>query len=63
MQMFHKESDILVEVLEALKSEGIVALPIRDAVIVMEGYKQTTITIMKKVFRDHTVITPQLTLG
>ena len=63
MQLFRKESDILVEVLEALRSEGIIALPVHDAVIVMEEYKQTTITIMKKVFRDHTGITPQVTLG
>ena len=29
----------------------------------MEEHKQTTITIMKKVFKDHTGITPQVTLG
>ena len=63
MQLFRKESDILVEVLEALRSEGIVALPVHDAVIVMEEHKQTTIMIMKKAFRDHTGITPQVTLG
>ena len=63
MQLFRKESDILVEVLEALRSEGIVALPVHDAVIVMEEHNQTTITIMKKVFKDHTGITPQVTLG
>jgi len=63
MQLFRKESDILVNVLEALRFEGIVALPIHDAVIVMEEHKQTTITIMKKVFKDHTGITPQVTLG
>ena len=63
MQLFRKESDILVDVLEALRSEGIVALPIHDAVLVMEEHKQTTITIMKKVFKDHTGITPQVTLG
>jgi hypothetical protein len=63
MQLFRKESDILVEVLEALRSEGIIALPVHDAVIVMEEHKQTTITIMKKVFKDHTGITPQVTLG
>ena len=63
MQLFRKESDILVDVLEALRSEGIVALPVHDAVIVKEEHKQTTITIMKKVFKDHTGITPQVTLG
>jgi hypothetical protein len=63
MQLFREESDILVEVLEALRSEGIIALPVHDAVIVMEEHKQTTIMIMKKAFRDHTGITPQVTLG
>jgi hypothetical protein len=63
MQLFREESDILVEVLEALRSEGIIALPVHDAVIVMEEHKQTTITIMKKVFKDHTGITPQVTPG
>ncbi|MDC0013123.1 hypothetical protein OAE29_07810 [Octadecabacter sp.] len=63
MQLFRKESDILVEVLEALRSEGIIALPVHDAVIVMEEHKQTTIMIMKKVFKDHTGITPDVTLG
>jgi len=63
MQLFRKESDILVEVLEALRSQAIVALPVHDAVIVMEEHKQTTITIMKKIFKDHTGITPQVTLG
>ena len=61
MQLFRKEPDILVEVLEALRSEGIIALPVHDAVIVMEEYKQ--IMIVKKVFKDHTGITPQVTLG
>ena len=63
MQLFRKESDILVDVLITLRSKGIVALPIHDAVLVMEEHKQTTITIMKKVFKDHTGITPQVTLG
>jgi hypothetical protein len=63
MQLFRKESDILVNVLEALRSEGIVALPIHDAVIVMEEHKQTTIKIMKKVFKEHTGITPDVTSG
>jgi len=29
----------------------------------MEEHKQKTITIMKKIFKDHTGITPQVTLG
>ena len=61
MQLFRKESDILVDVLEALRSVGIVALPVHDAVIVMDEHKK--IMIVKKVFKDHTGITPQVTLG
>ena len=63
MQLFRTEADILVAVLEALRAEGIIALPVHDAVIVMDEHKQTTITIMKKVFKDHTGITPEVTLG
>ncbi len=63
MQLFRKESDILVEVLEALRSEGIIALPVHDAVIVMDDHHLLTTEIMKKVFKDHTGITPQVTVG
>jgi len=63
MQLFRTEADILVAVLEALRAEGIIALPVHDAVIVMDEHKQTTRTIMKKVFKDHTGITPEVTLG
>jgi hypothetical protein len=51
-----------VDVLESLRSIGIVALPAHDAVIVMDEQKKT-IMIVKKVFKDHTGITPQVTLG
>jgi hypothetical protein len=63
MQLFRKESDILVEVLEVLRSEGIIALPVHDAVIVMDDHHLQATKIMKKVFKDHTRITPQVTLG
>ena len=63
MQLFRTEADILVDVLEALRSKGIVALPVHDAVIVADEDKDTTRTIMKAVFKDHTGITPQVTLG
>ena len=63
MQLFRKESDILAEVLEALRSEGIIALPVHDAVIVMDDHHLQATKIMKKVFKDHTGITPQVTLG
>ena len=47
-------SGILVGVLIALRSEGLVALPIQDAVLVADDHKDKTITIMKKVFKEHT---------
>ncbi|MDA9899504.1 hypothetical protein N9D97_02355 [Planktomarina temperata] len=63
MQLFRKESDILVDVLETLRSEGIVALPVHDAVIVMDEHHLQATQIMKEVFEGHTGITPEVTLG
>ncbi|MDA9061455.1 hypothetical protein N9K30_03725 [Planktomarina temperata] len=63
MQLFRKESDILVDVLETLRSEGIVALPVHDAVIVMDEHHLQATKIMKQVFEGHTGITPEVTLG
>ena len=63
MQLFRKESDILVDVLETLWSEGIVALPVHDAVIVMDEHHLQATKIMKEVFEGHTGITPEVTLG
>ncbi|MDC0113873.1 hypothetical protein OAI45_02135 [Planktomarina temperata] len=63
MQLFRKESDILVDVLESLRSEGIVALPVHDAVIVMDEHHLQATKIMKEVFEGHTGITPEVTLG
>jgi hypothetical protein len=62
MQLFRKKSNILVDVLEALRSIGIVALSAHDAVIVMDEHKKQ-LMIMKKIFKDHTGITSQVTLG
>ena len=63
MQLFRKESDILVDVLETLRSEGSVALPVHDAVIVMDEHHLQATKIMKEVFEGHTGITPEVTLG
>ncbi|EDZ41517.1 conserved hypothetical protein [Rhodobacteraceae bacterium HTCC2083] len=63
MQLFRKESDILVDVLETLRSEGIVALPIHDAVVVRDNNSHKAKAVMKKVFREHTGITPDVSLG
>ena len=63
MQLFRKESDILVDVLLALKRRGVVALLIHDAVVVMDDKHQETIDVMNQVFRDHTGVIPDISLG
>ena len=63
MQLFRKESDILVDVLETLRSEGIVALPVHDAVVVRDDISDKAKAVMKDIFRGHTGITPDVTLG
>ena len=63
MQLFRTEADILVDVLTALKAQGIVALPIHDAVLVMDEHQEVAQKIMIKVFEKHTGLTPQVTLG
>ena len=63
MQLFRKESDILVDVLLTLKTQGIVALPIHDAVVVRDDNSDKTKAVMKKVFKKHTGSTPDVTLG
>jgi hypothetical protein len=40
----------------------VIALPVHDAVIVMDEHHLQATKIMKKVFNDHTGITPQVTL-
>ena len=63
MQLFRKESDILVDVLLTLKAQDITALPIHDAVVVRDDNSDKAKAVMKKVFREHTGITPDVTLG
>lgn len=48
------ESQIMVGLLLALKAEGIVGLPIHDAVIVPLSSVPLVTTIMKDIFRSHT---------
>ena len=62
MQLFRKESDILLDLLGALRKQGIVALPIHDAVLVADEDKEITQKVMRNVFRHKTGITPQVTL-
>jgi hypothetical protein len=61
MQLFRKESDILVKVLLTLQKHDVVALPIHDAVLVADEDKEKAIRVMKDVFRKYTGITPEVT--
>ena len=63
MLLFRKEADILVDVLLTRKTQGIVALPIHDAVVVRDDNSDKAKAVMKKVFKEHTGITPDVTLG
>ena len=63
MQLFRKESDILVDVLLTLKDQDITALPIHDAVVVRHDNSDKAEAVMKKVFKEHTGITPDVSLG
>ncbi len=62
MQMFRKESDILVDVLLSLKDQGIVALPIHDAVLVADEDAAKTRDTMIEVFKSHTGLVPTVSL-
>jgi hypothetical protein len=53
----------LVDVLLTLKTQGIVALPIHDAVVVRDDNSDKANAVMKQVFREHTGITPDVALG
>jgi hypothetical protein len=63
MQLFRKEADILVDVLTSLKAKGVVALPIHDAVLVMDDHQKIAQKVMIEVFEEHTGLTPQVSLG
>ena len=61
MQLFRKESDILVDVLLTLHKHDVVALPIHDAVLVADEDKEKAVKVMKEVFHKYTEITPEVT--
>ena len=63
MQLFRRESDILVDVLTTLKAKGVVALPIHDAVLIMDEHQEVAQKVMIEVFEEHTGLTPQVSLG
>lgn len=52
-RLFSLESAILVRVLLKARSQGIVALPIHDAIIIPAHYKEQGCEIMKTVFKEY----------
>jgi hypothetical protein len=54
MKMQPRESNILVSILLRLKEVGIVALPIHDAVLVAQEYRDITRATMATVFKQET---------
>ncbi|OGU22264.1 MAG: hypothetical protein A2580_07510 [Hydrogenophilales bacterium RIFOXYD1_FULL_62_11] len=60
MEVMFKESQILVEVLLRLIDEGVVALPIHDAIIVSEEDANIARRTMLDVFYEHTGVAGQV---
>jgi len=56
MRLLFDESQILVEVLTRLLKQGIIALPIHDAVIVARHHQEPATAVMLEVFKDRTGI-------
>jgi hypothetical protein len=54
MRLFYEESQILIEVLTRLLNQGIVALPVHDAVIVAEHHQERVKSLMLSVFIEKT---------
>lgn len=61
LHLMRKESDILVAVLLELKSKGVVAMPIHDAILVEPRFEQEATEAMKAVFKSYTGLTPEVT--
>ena len=56
MRLLYDESQILVEVLTRLIKQGIIALPVHDAVIVARHHQEQATEVMLEVFKDSTGI-------
>jgi len=56
LHLMFKESEIMVDLLLALKQMGIVALPVHDAVLVPEGTEVSVMRVMVEIFHSHTGI-------
>lgn len=61
LKLMRAESDILIEVLLALKNQKIVALPVHDAVLVNGNYEQEAKAVMVETFKRHTGLVPEVT--
>ncbi len=62
MRIMRLESDILVDVLLALKDRNISALPIHDAVLVSGEHEIEAKDIMIRVFREKVGLTPEVSI-
>ncbi|MCV0428589.1 MAG: hypothetical protein K5905_24290 [Roseibium sp.] len=62
MRIMFLESQILIDVLETLRSEGITALPIHDAILVAKGHEGLAKKVMVDSFLKVTGVTPKVTL-
>ena len=62
LRLMRKESDILIDVLLALKKQQITALPIHDAVLVRHDNAQQAREVMVRVFQGHTGLVPEVSV-
>ena len=62
-KLMRLESDVLVMVLLRLIGEGVVALPIHDAILVREDQQETATVAMKEVFRDRFGAVPEVNVA
>ncbi|MEY8144707.1 hypothetical protein, partial [Falsihalocynthiibacter sp. CO-5D18] len=62
LKLMRKESDILMAVLLKLKSRGIFALPIHDAILVEPRYEQEATEVMKAVFKERIGLIPEVSV-
>ena len=56
------ESQILIDVLETLRSEDITALPIHDAILVAKGHEPLAQKVMEDSFLKVTGVTAKVSL-
>ncbi|MEY8119608.1 hypothetical protein AB9F26_15315 [Falsihalocynthiibacter sp. BN13B15] len=62
LKLMRTESDILVAVLLELKSRGIFALPIHDAILVEPRYEQEATEVMQAVFKERIGLIPEVSV-